>query len=538
MPGGVKPPYLESRFDDVIRWLDEADPQALDQAIARAFGSAYTAELASAIRQLARRPDDLLGSMSRERFPELCRTFFDSLIDAADPEQAARYMRSWLSRLGSPGVYVRPLGEDVRALRRLVAAFGASAFIGNAIANRPELGESVVFARRIPNAALAKLEVDEEVAEVDLAAAAKDDPDAFLGALRRAKARITVEVALADLAGDIGTRETTVTLSALADATLEQATRFALGATQKVKGLAVIAVGKLGGNEIGYGSDLDVLFVFDPGAAPAAATPYEYFARRAQRVIALLSTAHPEGVGYELDTRLRPSGAHGLLVTSLEAFARYHEIDLPGRPQGDADVPSAQQSGAAWERQALVRARFAAGDAELGRAVMHIAHVAAYERGAPEKAELHRLRLRMERELGRERPGRYDLKVGRGGLSDIEFAVQYLQMLHGKDPRVRTPETPVAIARLAELGILRSDVAETFTQGYRFLRRLEQRIRIVHGSSSSLLEENAEGLLPLARRMGMRDTPRATATEELVARYRDVTTAVRAGYLEVIDVVT
>ncbi|HEY3594028.1 MAG TPA: bifunctional [glutamate--ammonia ligase]-adenylyl-L-tyrosine phosphorylase/[glutamate--ammonia-ligase] adenylyltransferase, partial [Polyangiaceae bacterium] len=148
MPGGVQRPYLESRFSEVIRWLDEADAEALDQAIQRAFGSAYTAELSRDIRQLARRPDDLLGSMSRERFPELCRAFFDSLIDAADPEQAVRYMRSWLSRLGSPGVYVRPLGEDVRALRRLVAAFGASAFIGNAIANRPELGESVVFSRR------------------------------------------------------------------------------------------------------------------------------------------------------------------------------------------------------------------------------------------------------------------------------------------------------------------------------------------------------------------------------------------------------
>jgi glutamate-ammonia-ligase adenylyltransferase len=533
LPGGVEPQYLQSRFGDVIRWLDEAEPEALDQAIARAFGSAYTAELSSDVRQLGRRPDDLLGSMSRERFPELCRVFFDSLIDAADPEQAVRYMRSWLSRLGSPGVYVRPLGEDVRALRRLVTAFGASAFIGNAIANRPELGESVVFARRIPNASLARREVDEEVAEVDLVAASSEDPDAFVGALRRAKARITVEVALADLSGAIGTREATLTLSALADATLEQATRFATSATARVKGLAVIAVGKLGGNEIGYGSDLDVLFVFDPDAAPASVDPNDYFARRARRVIALLSTAHAEGAGYELDTRLRPSGAHGLLVTSLEAFARYHDIELPG--QTGAVVPSAQQSGAAWERQALVRARFAAGDAELGRAVMRIAHVAAYERGAPEKAEMHRLRLRMERELGREKPGRHDLKVGRGGLSDIEFAVQYLQMLHGKDVRVRTNETPVAIARLSELGILDGDLADTFHEGYRFLRRLEQRIRIVHGSSSSLLDETAEGLLPLARRMGMRDTPRATAIQELVARYRDVTEVVRAAYLQVIS---
>jgi glutamate-ammonia-ligase adenylyltransferase len=108
-------------------------------------------------------------------------------------------------------------------------------------------------------------------------------------------------------------------------------------------------------------------------------------------------------------------------------------------------------------------------------------------------------------------------------------------MRHGKDVRVRTNETPVAIARLSELGILDADLADTFHEGYRFLRRLEQRIRIVHGSSSSLLDETAEGLLPLARRMGMRDTPRATAIQELVARYRDVTEAVRAAYLQVIS---
>jgi glutamate-ammonia-ligase adenylyltransferase len=342
---------------------------------------------------------------------------------------------------------------------------------------------------------------------------------------------MTVEVALADMAGEIGTREATLTLSALADATLEQATRFALGSAGMARGLAVIAMGKLGGNEIGYGSDLDVVFVFDPTVAPPGAEAHEYFAKQAQRVIRLLSTAHPEGSGYDLDTRLRPSGSHGLLVTSIESFARYHEVALASRPVV-ADAPSAQPSCADWERQALVRARFAAGDPALGAELMRIAHISAYERGAPPKSEVHRIRMRMERELGRERPGRYDLKVGRGGLIDIEFAVQYLQMLHGADPRVRSPETPVAIATLAELGLLRADIAETFREGYQFLRRLEQRIRIVHGSSSALLEERAEGLLPLARRMGMRDTPRATATEELMARYRDVTEVVRAAYLE------
>jgi glutamate-ammonia-ligase adenylyltransferase len=534
LPKGAAIPAAPSRFAEVMQRLDEGDPAAALQALARAFGFTASAELCRDIEHLARRPDDLLGAITRERFPELGPGFLDAIVDAADPEQAARYFRTWLGRLSAPGVYVRPLGEDPRALRRLVAAFGASAFIGNAIADRPELGDAVVFTRRIPDRESARQEVERALSTPEAESASNDDPDAFVGALRGAKARVTIEVALADLSGEMGTREATLTLSALADATLEQATRFALGKAEAVRGLAVIAVGKLGGNEIGYGSDLDVLFVFDPTSAPEGADPHAYFAKRAQRVIRLVSTAHAEGAGYELDTRLRPSGSQGLLVTSLEAFARYHDVDLGDRAEGESDVPAVQQSGAAWERQALTRARLAAGDAALGEAFLRIAHVAAYERGAPPKAELHRLRMRMETELGREKPGRYDLKVGHGGLSDVEFAVQYLQMEAGKDARVRTTETPLAIAILAESGLLSADVAAAFDEGYRFLRRLEQRIRIVHGSSSSLLDESAEGLGPLARRMGFRDTPRSTAIEDLIARYRDVTERVRKAYLEVI----
>jgi glutamate-ammonia-ligase adenylyltransferase len=251
-----------------------------------------------------------------------------------------------------------------------------------------------------------------------------------------------------------------------------------------------------------------------------------------------VSTAHPEGAGYELDTRLRPSGSHGLLVTSLDAFARYHHVGTeegPATERATGDL-SVLHSGAPWERQALIRARFAAGDLVLGAAVIRIAHVAAYERGAPPAEELHRLRMRLERELARERPGRYDLKLGRGGLADIEFGVQYLQMRNGFDTRVRTAETSVALEVLRKLDVLGPGVHAIFQEGYRFLRRLEQRIRIVHGTSACLLDENAEGLVPLARRMGIRSTPRSDPSRELIARYRDVTDAVRRAYLEVIAV--
>jgi glutamate-ammonia-ligase adenylyltransferase len=536
-PGHLVEPARSARWIELLGRLDSPDLAGLDEAIHRAFGSVATAELVRDLSQLARRPDDLLGGLSRERFADLAPTFLDALIDAADPEQAARYLRTWLGRMATPGIYVRPLGEDPRALRRLVAVLGASAFVAQAMANGPELGDRVLFSQRVPDPEIAEQAVARELAELAREGDFTEDAEAVIGALRRAKAQITVEVALADLSGEIDTRGATFTLSALADATLEQASRFALGTTDEIRGLSVISVGKLGGMEIGYGSDLDVLFVYDPAASPPGQNPDEYFARRARRIIQLVSAAHPDGPGYELDTRLRPSGSHGMLVTSLEAFARYHGVNNAKDGQGDGSRESGLSvlsSGAAWERQALLRARPCAGDPVLGAEVMRVAHIAAYERGAPPAAEMHRLRMRMEKELARERPGRYDLKLGRGGLADIEFAVQFLQMQKGFDPRVRTTETPVGIRVLEQLGHLSPPQAEALREGYSFLRRLEQRMRIVHGTSLSLLEEGAVGLGPLARRMGMRDGPRGTGAEQLIVRYRDVTSSVRRAYLAIV----
>lgn len=541
VPGEVLEGATSNRWNEVLSKLDAPDLAGLDEAIARAFGPTATAELVRDLRQLARRPEDLLGGLTRERFPDLASTFLDALVDAADPEQAARHLRTWLGRMATPGLYVRALGEDPRALRRIVAVLGASAFVAQAVASGPEIGDRVLFSRRVPNPDIARQAIANELAELsrDEGEGAFDDAEAFIGALRRAKAQITVEVALADLSGEIDTRGATLTLSALADATLEQAARFALGTKDEIRGLSIIAVGKLGGMEIGYGSDLDVLFVYDPTAGPPGHNPDEFFARRARKIIQLVSAAHPDGPGYELDTRLRPSGSHGMLVTSVDAFARYHGVEAPGAGAGDSDQGDSKglsvlSSGAAWERQALLRARPCAGDPVLGAEVMRIAHIAAYERGAPPATEMHRLRMRMEKELARERPGRHDLKLGRGGLADIEFAVQYLQMKNGADSRVRTTETPVAIRVLEELGHLSAPQAEALREGYSFLRRLEQRIRIVHGTSLSLLEEGAYGLGPLARRMGMRDGPRGTGAEQLIVRYRDVTSSVRRAYLAII----
>ena len=375
-------------------------------------------------------------------------------------------MAAFFARLGTPSVYAKALAEDPRAARALVALFGASSFLGASMIGHPELADRLLFGRGAPTAESARRDINEELASIE---ATGEDVDAedFAGALRRAKGRVTIEVGLADLAGELTTRACTLVLSALADATLDRATRFALRAPRAPsKGaLAVIAMGKLGGGEIGYGSDLDLFFVYEDseGASAADDEVSEAFVRTAQRVMRLLSAPHGDGPGYELDTRLRPSGNQGLLVVSLEAFARYHGVGERGRPDEERSAASADSHD--WERQALLKARACAGDAALAAKVVAVAAAAAYERAAPPAERVHHLRMRMERELAGERCGRYDLKVGRGGLVDVEFAVQWLQMKYGRDARVRTTDTEAALTALDSCGYLGAPARRPLARG-------------------------------------------------------------------------
>jgi glutamate-ammonia-ligase adenylyltransferase len=510
-----------SSVDRLVFALDASDESAVLAWLSPTFGASPSPDLARHLLALARRPDYPLGAATRDRHPDLAPVLVEALADAADPEQAARILAAFFARLGQPSVYARALADDPRAARRLVSLFGASAFLGASMVGHPELADRLLFARGQPTPESVRRDIDEEIAALAPGLDADGPPsgldsEGFVGALRKAKGRVTIEVGLADLAGELGTRDCTLVLSSLADATIERVTTFALRERRIEGGLAVVAMGKLGGREIGYGSDLDLFFVYEG----AHEDDQERYARAAQRVMRLLSAPHGDGPGYELDTRLRPSGNQGLLVVSLEAFARYHS----------ASESEAQD----WERQALLKARPIAGDAALGAKVLTIAHAAAYERGAPPSSTIHHLRRRMERELAGERRGRHDLKLGRGGLVDVEFAAQWLQMKHGADRRVRTPDTETALSALEACGYLDAAQGGPLREGYRYLRRMEQRLRVLHGTSASLIEVGAPGLALLARRMGMRDGPRGSATDALLVRYGEVTRDVRAAYLAVL----
>ncbi|MCC6646143.1 MAG: bifunctional [glutamate--ammonia ligase]-adenylyl-L-tyrosine phosphorylase/[glutamate--ammonia-ligase] adenylyltransferase [Polyangiaceae bacterium] len=518
-PDADAPPSPQA---ELARHICDRDEDELARRLDDLGVGAGATELARDLVALARRPDDPFGAATAERYPSFGAALATAVLDAPDPELAGRAMRALFSRISSPAVYVGTLAEDPRGARRLATVLGGSTLIGDAILQEPELRDRLLLERKPPTSQGAVAEIHEEVGPVD-----PGDPEELVGALRRVKRRVTVDVALAELADEIPERTASRVLADVADAVLGVTTALAAGSyPAQPRGLAVLAAGRLGGHELSYASDLDVFFVFDPDLAPPGADPAEHFARLAQRIIRWTSSPHEAGPGYELDTRLRPSGSQGMLVTSQASFARYHA------PPDEGGGPRA----AAWERLALVRARFVAGDPDLGARVEALIARAAYLGAPPDPHETHRLRTRMEREIGLERPGRYNLKVGRGGVVDIEFATQLAQLRAGADPRVRTTVTRDALDRLGEAGLITPATRAAFVEGHEFLRRLERRIQLIHRSPSALLDEHAPGLRPLARRMGLRDRQGRSAADELVGAYRRVTEAVRAAYLEVLGV--
>jgi len=513
-----------SRWDALLQALEQGAWERVQEAMGSAFGESGSRELARDLIALAQRPDDLLGSMTRERHPGSSDCVLDAIADAADPEQAARHLRSFLSRVRSPAIHVSLLSSNPRAARRFIGVLGASAFVAELVSRRPELADQVPFSPGMPTPERARAELARELEALQGEDAS--DHEAIVGALRRARLRVTMEVALADMGEEVELRQVQRVLTELADASLERALALAVGSNGACPGFCVVAVGKLGGCELGYGSDLDVFFVFDSDRDGRPGDSLEHHARIAQKTLRLLSIPHADGSGYELDVRLRPSGAQGVLVSSLASFARYH--GLGSVASGPVAAP--------WERQSLIRARVCAGDPELGREVAGLAARAAFELGPPDPEGLHRLRCRLEREVGRERRGRHDIKVGKGGLLDVEFAVQLAQMRHGADPRLRERGTLEAIDALDRFGCMAGSDAAVLREGYLFLRRLEQRLHVVHATSMNLLEEGAPGLVPLARRMGFHDETSRTAAAQLMERYRAVTDAVRTTYLRVLGV--
>jgi glutamate-ammonia-ligase adenylyltransferase len=223
---------------------------------------------------------------------------------------------------------------------------------------------------------------------------------------------------------------------------------------------AVIAYGKLGGKELGYASDLDLIFLYDDADERAP----ENYARLAQRLNHWLTTRTSSGVLFETDLRLRPSGEAGLLVTSLEAFAKYQE-----------------ESAWVWEHQALTRARYCAGDAGVGEGFEALrARILVKPRAATELVrEILKMRERMH-DAHPNRSGLFDVKHDRGGMIDIEFTVQFIVLAHAhRHPGLTANLGNIALLKMAgDLGLAPADLTERCREAYREFRRLQHALRL------------------------------------------------------------
>jgi glutamate-ammonia-ligase adenylyltransferase len=243
----------------------------------------------------------------------------------------------------------------------------------------------------------------------------------------------------------------------------------------------------------------------------AHAMPQKLFSRLAQRIISVLTLVTQDGYVYQIDTRLRPSGNQGPLVTSLAAFDRYHE-----------------SSAQLWERQALVKARVIQVGTPLSQAMQVSLERQTYDAPLPENMalEITRLRSRMEKEIGRESHNRLNIKTGRGGMVDVEFISQYLQLLHGANrPELHEANTIKALQKLNLAGILEGKDAATLITGYKFLRKLENMLRLVHDQSIHELPNDPTYLNKLARRLGFRDN--SHPEQVLLEEYRRYTEGIR-----------
>jgi glutamate-ammonia-ligase adenylyltransferase len=274
----------------------------------------------------------------------------------------------------------------------------------------------------------------------------------------------------------------------------------------------VVGMGKLGGRELDYGSDLDLVVLYG-GASDSGPEAHVYFDRVVDRLNTLLTAITRTGQVFRLDLRLRQGGKATALAHDLGTLDRY----LAGEA-------------ALWERQALVRARPLLGDRALAREFVALRRARVFGPGlsAAERAEIDHVRGRMETELGREGPGRIHLKFGAGGLVDVEFLTQTLQLTHGARHRaLRSPSTRVALARLGALDILPEPTAQRLLEAYEFLRGLLRSLRLRQARPADCLPVTGHLLARLAREMG------AENGRALLARHREVAETVRAEYRRV-----
>jgi glutamate-ammonia-ligase adenylyltransferase len=397
------------------------------------------------------------------------------------PEDTLERIFALLEAIASRNVYLTLLAENPPALSQLVKLAAGSPWITNYISRHPLLLDELLDPRALYTP-LSQAELERELKR-KLDSIDPDDLEQILIGLRQFKQSCVLRVAAADFVGAIPIMVVSDYLTYIAEVLVNEVMRQAWRLTaarhgvppgaiiDRVSGFGVIAYGKMGGLELGYGSDLDLVFLYDGvdsaltnGERPVSTA--EFFARMGKRIIHLLTANTPAGVLYEVDLRLRPSGSSGLLVSSVDAYAAYQ-----------------MDNAWTWEQQALVKARFVAGDPEVGERFGTIRKKSLSRKRDVEtlRTEIREMREKMRANLAAKDPEIFDLKQGFGGIVDIEFIVQFGVLSGAHECEKLTEWTDVVrlLDSLTKAGFLGADDAGLLRQAYCHFREHTHRFALL-----------------------------------------------------------
>jgi glutamate-ammonia-ligase adenylyltransferase len=425
------------------------------------------------------------SSIQRTLLPVMLEWF----ADAPDPDAGLFGFRRLSEALGSTPWYLSTLRDEGEVAQRLATLLATSRYATDLLEREPQgvkmLGED-----------LTPLTAEALVEEMVSTAGRHEDTEVAIRSVRAVRRRELLRVAAGDLLGLTDVADVGAALSRLTDATLEatltvaeRAVRGARGLDESPTAMAIVAMGRYGGFELSYGSDADVLFVHDPrpGASMQEATDYALaVANEVRRVLALPGT----DPALEVDAGLRPEGKQGPLVRSLEAYAAYYA-----------------KWSRVWEAQALLRADAVVGDPELRRRFTELIDPLRYPEGGlsdDDIVEIRRIKARVDTErLPRGADRNTHLKLGRGGLSDIEWTVQLLQLRYGAEVReLRTPQTLAALTGARDAGLLGRADAEVLDEGWRTVSRIRNAITLVRGKPSDQLPRDTRERAAVAISVG------------------------------------
>ncbi len=463
--------------------LDAGEARLSMQAAEERLQALGYADPAGALRHL----QALTSGVSRRA--AIQRTLLPVMLgwfaDAPDPDAGLLGFRRVSEALGSTHWYLRLLRDESVAAERLARVLATSRYATDLLLRAPESVSMLA-----DETELAPRPFDALLAEVTSVVDRHEDAEGAVGALRSIRRRELLRIAAAELLGIAAAEQAGVALTDVAIATVEGALRVAAATTgaDTLTRFAVIGMGRFGGRELGFGSDVDVMFVYEalPGVddtdAHRAATST---AEELRRLLMAPSSDPP----LDIDADLRPEGRQGPLVRSLESFRSYYD-----------------RWSATWEAQALLRASFIAGDADLGGRYVQMIDALRWSGGLTpgELTEVRRLKARMESErLPRGADATLHTKLGRGGLSDVEWVVQVMQMQHAdRVPGLRTTRTLDALeaARSADL-ISDGDAAE-LAASWRLATAIRNAIMLVRGRASDMVPVDVRELRAIAFVLG------------------------------------